>query len=108
LFAGIKRAPSGLVEKYWSGPNEAGKASRPSISKMYEIDAGPQEHPGVPPSLLGKSNTSTLRNTNDHALTVFEILSRSIHLWIKVYKAPIDESDVAAIVNYLAKTKGTN
>ena len=27
---------------------------------------------------------------------------------INFYKAPIDESDVAAIVNYLAKTKGTN
>jgi hypothetical protein len=25
---------------------------------------------------------------------------------IKVYKAPIDEADVAAIVAYLAKTKG--
>jgi mono/diheme cytochrome c family protein len=31
-----------------------------------------------------------------------------VHKMIKVYKAPIDESDVAAIVNYLAKTKGTN
>jgi hypothetical protein len=27
---------------------------------------------------------------------------------IKVYKAPIDESDVPAIVDYLASTKGTN
>jgi cytochrome c553 len=27
---------------------------------------------------------------------------------IKAYKAPIDESDVPAIVDYLASTKGTN
>ena len=27
---------------------------------------------------------------------------------IKVYKAPIDESDVPAIVDYLVSTKGTN
>jgi mono/diheme cytochrome c family protein len=27
---------------------------------------------------------------------------------IKVYRAPIDESDVPAIVDYLASTKGTN
>lgn len=27
---------------------------------------------------------------------------------MKAYKAPIDESDVPAIVNYLASTKGTN
>jgi hypothetical protein len=27
---------------------------------------------------------------------------------IKVYRAPIDESDVPAIVGYLASTKGTN
>ena len=31
-----------------------------------------------------------------------------VHKMIHVYKAPIDESDVAAIVNYLARTKGTN
>ncbi|WP_456733645.1 hypothetical protein [Bradyrhizobium sp. USDA 3364] len=27
---------------------------------------------------------------------------------IKVYRAPIDESDVPAIVDYLVSTKGTN
>jgi mono/diheme cytochrome c family protein len=31
-----------------------------------------------------------------------------VHKMISVYKAPIDGSDVAAIVDYLAKTKGTN
>ncbi|WP_027533600.1 sulfite:cytochrome C oxidoreductase subunit b precursor [Bradyrhizobium sp. WSM3983] len=40
-------------------------------------------------------------------------LSRSawdaeVHKMIKAYKAPIDESDVSAIVDYLASTKGTN
>ena len=29
-----------------------------------------------------------------------------VHKMINAYKAPIDESDVAAIVDYLAKTKG--
>lgn len=31
-----------------------------------------------------------------------------VHKMIKVYKAPIDEGDVPAIVNYLASTKGVN
>ncbi|MET4386056.1 cytochrome c553 [Bradyrhizobium sp. F1.4.3] len=40
-------------------------------------------------------------------------LSRSawdseVHRMIKAYRAPIDEGDVPAIVDYLASTKGTN
>jgi hypothetical protein len=31
-----------------------------------------------------------------------------VHKMIKVYRAPIDESDVPAIVDYLARTKGKN
>jgi cytochrome c553 len=31
-----------------------------------------------------------------------------VHKMINVYKAPIDDADVAAIVDYLAKTKGEN
>ena len=31
-----------------------------------------------------------------------------VHKMINAYKAPIDEADVAAIVDFLAKTKGTN
>jgi sulfite dehydrogenase (cytochrome) subunit B len=31
-----------------------------------------------------------------------------VHKMINVYKAPVDESDVASIVDYLAKTKGAN
>ena len=30
-----------------------------------------------------------------------------VHKMINVYKAPIDQTDVAAIVDYLAKTRGT-
>jgi cytochrome c553 len=31
-----------------------------------------------------------------------------VHKMITTYKAPVDEKDVGAIVDYLAKTKGTN
>jgi cytochrome c553 len=31
-----------------------------------------------------------------------------VHKMITAYKAPVDEKDVGAIVDYLAKTKGTN
>lgn len=31
-----------------------------------------------------------------------------VHKMINVYKAPVDEADVAPIVDYLAKTKGAN
>jgi hypothetical protein len=31
-----------------------------------------------------------------------------VHKMINAYKAPVDEKDVGAIVDYLAKTKGTN
>ena len=31
-----------------------------------------------------------------------------VHKMINVYRAPIDDADVAAIVDYLAKTKGEN
>ncbi|HLG82841.1 MAG TPA: cytochrome c [Bradyrhizobium sp.] len=31
-----------------------------------------------------------------------------VHKMINVYKAPVDEKDVGAIVDYLARTKGTN
>jgi mono/diheme cytochrome c family protein len=31
-----------------------------------------------------------------------------VHKMINVYKAPVDDSDVAKIVDYLAKTKGAN
>lgn len=31
-----------------------------------------------------------------------------VHKMIKVYRAPIDEADVPAIVDYLARTKGAN
>ena len=31
-----------------------------------------------------------------------------VHKMITTYKAPVDEKDVASIVDYLVKTKGTN
>jgi mono/diheme cytochrome c family protein len=31
-----------------------------------------------------------------------------VHKMITTYKAPVDEKDIAAIVDYLVKTKGTN
>ena len=31
-----------------------------------------------------------------------------VHKMINTYKAPVDEKDVGAIVDYLARTKGTN
>ncbi|MET4280007.1 MULTISPECIES: cytochrome c [unclassified Bradyrhizobium] len=44
---------------------------------------------------------------NQPALSGFAWNSE-VHKMIKAYRAPIDEGDVPAIVDYLASTKGTN
>ena len=93
-------------------PTSASVQPAPAItSTTVELPSGDAPFPGG--SNADAINNNCLACHSADMVLNQPALSKSV--WesevlkmIKVYRAPIDESDVPAIVGYLASTKGTN
>ncbi|WP_426409771.1 cytochrome c [Bradyrhizobium ganzhouense] len=93
-------------------PTPARVQPAPAItSTTVELPAGDALFPGgsgadaINNNCLACHSADMVLNQPALAKSVWE---SEVGKMIKVYKAPIDESDVPAIVDYLAKTKGTD
>jgi hypothetical protein len=93
-------------------PTSARVQPAPAItSTTVELPAGDALFPGG--SSADAVNNNCLACHSADMVLNQPALSRSVwdsevRKMIKVYRAPIDESDVSAIVDYLVSTKGTN
>ena len=93
-------------------PTPARVQPAPAItSTTVELPAGDALFPGG--SSADAINNNCLACHSADMVLNQPALSRSVwdsevRKMIKVYRAPIDESDVPAIVDYLVSTKGTN
>jgi mono/diheme cytochrome c family protein len=93
-------------------PTPARVQEQPKITSMtVDLPAGDALFPGgttadaINNSCLACHSADMVLDQPALPRTTWEAEVRKM---INVYKAPIDESDVAAIVDYLAKTKGKN
>jgi hypothetical protein len=80
-------------------------------SVSVDLPFGDRMFPDGPGSDLANNNCLACHSADmvlDQPALPRATWEAEVHKMINVYKAPIDESDVAVIVDYLAKTKGTN
>jgi mono/diheme cytochrome c family protein len=93
-------------------PTSAWVRDQPKLTSMtVDLPAGDDLFPGGTTADAVNNNCLACHSADmvlDQPALPRSTWEAEVRKMINVYKAPIDQSDVAAIVGYLAKTKGTN
>jgi mono/diheme cytochrome c family protein len=93
-------------------PTPAWVQEQPKITSMtVDLPAGDALFPGDTTANAINNNCLACHSADmvlDQPALPRATWQAEVRKMINVYKAPIDESDVAEIVDYLAKSKGTN
>jgi mono/diheme cytochrome c family protein len=93
-------------------PTTARVQDRPKITSItVDLPAGDALFPGGTTADAVNNNCLACHSPDmvlDQPALPRATWEAEVRKMINVYKAPIDESDVAAIVDYLTKTKGQN